>query len=170
MSVQLSGRVVTSEAVSGARVPEATRLLGVEGSERSQFLLRAITPDESLVYGVRPMGPGLRAGQLAEGPLAHVHGVKPSEWVSFTKDLAVAQARAARTGGTVIEVNMRYATGEVLDLSAGWRGNPALMERLRSLGATQRQILSPRLEGFTLRDQEVLLKGFVSPDGIYGVP
>lgn len=144
--------------------------MGLEGGERSQFLLRAITPDEGLVYGVRPMGPGLKAGQLAEGPLAHVHGVKPSEWVSFTKDLAVAQARAARTGGTVIEVNMRYATGEVLDLSAGWRSNPALIDRLRSLGATPRQILSPRLEGFVVRDQEVLLKGFVSPEGIYGVP
>lgn len=163
-----SGRA-TMTGGRGVAAPEGARAAVPGAVEPPQFLYRAITPEESLVGGLRPMGPELRAGPLARGPLEHVHGVKPSEWISLTKDLEYAKARAARSGGSVIEVDMRLAQGEVLDLSRGWRGNPSLMDRLRSLGATERQLRSTRLHDFSTGQSEVLLKGFVSPEGIFGV-
>lgn len=156
-------------AEASVQVPEGARAAVAGVAEPPQFLYRAITPEESLAGGVRPMGPDLRPGVLAKGPLEHLHGVKPSEWISFTKDLEYAKARAAQTGGSVLEVDMRFARGEVLDISRGWRGNQPLMDRLRSFGATERQLRSNRLHDFATEKSEVLLKGFVSPEGIFGV-
>ncbi|MCK6479535.1 MAG: hypothetical protein L6R43_05110, partial [Planctomycetes bacterium] len=64
---------------------------GLEQEVGARYLYRRISEEESLYSGVRPMGRELRQGNLAEGPLAHIHGDKPSEWISFTKDVEVAR-------------------------------------------------------------------------------
>ena len=101
---------------------------------------RGLAKGENPAAGLSARAPG-----AGNSPISHVAGKRDTQWISTTKDLSTALNKFGQNG--VVSIDLNKVTSEVLDVSGGFaRGG--------------------RMTNYARRDQEVLIRDFISPDAI----
>jgi RHS repeat-associated protein len=130
----------------------ATRRLGRRGPRDREL------EGENIVYRGLAPGEDPARGLTARNPMAgndvpsHVAGARDTQWISTTKDLAIARERFGQQG--VVAIDLNRVSNQVVDASDGIPGmNPNYM-----------------LSRWARKNREVLIQGYVPPEAVWRVP
>jgi hypothetical protein len=145
------GNTTMAALSAGAAVPG----LGW-GATGTKFGIRAgdEVGGDNIVYRGLAEGDDPAAGLTARNPAAgndiasHVAGKRDSQWISATKDLAIAQERFGKNG--VVAIDLSMVSSPIADLS---RGIPGMNSNYM-------------LSRWARRNQEVVIQGRVPADAV----
>ncbi len=104
------------------------------------YVYRGLAEGEDVAAGLSARAPG-----AGNSPISHIAGKRDTQWISTTKDLNTALEKYGQNG--VVRIDLNKVRSEVLDVSGG----------LAQGG---------RMSNWARRDQEVLIRNFISPDAI----
>jgi hypothetical protein len=132
-------------ALIGERaIAEGTERLAPEAA--GNIVYRGLAQGEDPALGLSARAPGA----TDVSPLSHVAGKINSPWISTTKSLETATTKYGKFG--VVGIDLNRVTGEVVDISGGFPDKPGMFSN------------------WAIKDQEVLIRGFVPPAAIFFPP
>ncbi|UCV00969.1 hypothetical protein [Acidovorax radicis] len=109
-------------------------------SKEANFVYRGLAKGEDTAQGLAARAPG-----VGNSTISHVAGKRDTQWISTTKDLDTALEKYGQNG--VVRIDLNKVGSEVLDVSDGFANGG-------------------RMSNWARRDQEVLIRDFISPNAI----
>jgi hypothetical protein len=97
-------------------------------------------------------GLSARAPGIGNSPASHIAGARQTQWISTTKDLAIARDVFGENG--VVQIDLSKVPGTVIDVSEGITGLPR----------------NAMLSNWARKFKEVLVQDFIPPDAIRSLP